>query len=98
MADPKHVLGSAELEQLGSELPAWSVRQGSLVREWKFPDFNEAMLFVNRVAALAERANHHPDIDIRYNRVLLSLVSHDAGGITVRDVGLARELNEVVAV
>ena len=47
------------------------------------------MAFVNRVATLAEAAGHHPDIDIRYNRVLLGLVSHDAGGITGRDTAMA---------
>lgn len=98
MADPKHTLTSAELERVPQELPGWRVRAGKLEREWTFPDFNEAMLFVNRVAAVAERSNHHPDIDIRYDRVLLGLVSHDAGGITARDAALARELNEVVAV
>ena len=97
MADKAQVLHAADLEKLSRELPEWAVRDGKLVREWKFPDFNEAMLFVNRVAAVAERANHHPDIDIRYNRVLLGLVSHDAGGITERDAAMAKELNEVVA-
>ena len=98
MSDKKQVLSAAEIENLSRGLPQWAVREGKLVREWTFPDFNEAMLFVNRVAAVAERAGHHPDIDIRYNRVLLGLVSHDAGGITARDAGMARELNELVAV
>jgi 4a-hydroxytetrahydrobiopterin dehydratase len=52
------------------------------------------MEFVNRVATLAETAGHHPDIDIRYNRVHLALVSHDAGGITQRDVNMANQLNQ----
>jgi 4a-hydroxytetrahydrobiopterin dehydratase len=98
MSDKAQVLNAADLEKLSRELPDWSVRDGKLAREWTFPDFNEAMLFVNRVATVAERANHHPDIDVRYNRVLLGLVSHDAGGITARDAGMARELNEVVAI
>ena len=51
------------------------------------------MVFVNRVAALAESAGHHPDIDIRYNRVLLGLVSHDAGGITKRDTAMAGRID-----
>jgi 4a-hydroxytetrahydrobiopterin dehydratase len=51
------------------------------------------MAFVNRVAKLAEQAGHHPDIDIRYNRVKLGLVSHDAGGITARDAEAARRLS-----
>ena len=51
------------------------------------------MAFVNRVAALAESAGHHPDIDIRYNQVLLGLVSHDAGGITERDTSMAGRID-----
>lgn len=98
MSDKTQVLTAVDLQTLSRGLPGWAVRDGKLVREWTFPDFNEAMLFVNRVAAVAERANHHPDIDIRYNRVLLGLVSHDAGGITHRDVRMAQELNELVAV
>ncbi|MDP9040028.1 MAG: 4a-hydroxytetrahydrobiopterin dehydratase [Acidobacteriota bacterium] len=89
------LLSPSELQGLLEDLPEWSIREGALVREWTLPGFPEAMLFVNRVAALAERANHHPDIDIRYSRVLLSLVSHDSGGITARDAAMARELGTV---
>ncbi|MGH9597366.1 MAG: 4a-hydroxytetrahydrobiopterin dehydratase, partial [Edaphobacter sp.] len=53
----------------------------------------EAMAFVNKVAASAEAAGHHPDIDIRYNQVALGLVSHDAGGITTRDIGMAGQID-----
>jgi 4a-hydroxytetrahydrobiopterin dehydratase len=52
------------------------------------------MFFVNKVAVLAEAANHHPDIDIRYNQVRLGLISHDSGGITKRDASLAGRINE----
>ncbi|WP_158942940.1 4a-hydroxytetrahydrobiopterin dehydratase [Granulicella sp. S190] len=72
----------------------WTLRGGKLVREWSFKDFLEAMAFVNRVAVLAETANHHPDIDIRYNQVTLGLVSHDAGGITQRDLSMAGQLTK----
>ena len=87
-----------QIKAFTAEFPAWSLRNGALTREWTFPDFTEAMLFVNRVATLAERANHHPDIDIRYNRVTLALVSHDAGGITQRDTHFARECNDLITV
>jgi 4a-hydroxytetrahydrobiopterin dehydratase len=50
---------------------------------------------VNRIAAAAEQANHHPDIDIRYNQVKLALISHDSGGVTKRDVNMARKIDEV---
>ena len=56
------------------------------------------MHFVNRVAVVAEAAGHHPDIDIRYNRVLLGLVSHDAGGITGRDAAMANRIDQELAV
>ena len=76
--------------------PNWQFIDGVLTREWKFPDFVTAMSFVNRVAQLAEEAQHHPDIDIRYNRVKLALVSHDAGGITARDARMSERLNSLV--
>ena len=72
-----------------STLPAWQIEGGELVRTFQFTDFRAAMRFVNGVADLAEEANHHPDIDVRYNRVRLSLVTHDAGGLTGKDFDLA---------
>jgi len=85
-------LSEVELHALLLASPEWAFADGKLVREWKFKDFVAAIAFVNRVAALAEQAQHHPDIDIRYNRVQLALVSHDAGGITARDARMARQL------
>lgn len=76
--------------------PKWKLKDGELIREWTFNDFNLAIAFVNRVAAMADAANHHPDIDIRYNRVRLSLTSHDAGGVTSRDLKIAETLNQEV--
>ena len=80
--------------RLGS-LPSWQVEQGELVRTFSFADFRAAMGFVNQVAELAEAAGHHPDIDIRYNKVRLGLVSHDAGGLTVKDFDLAAATDKV---
>ena len=77
-------------------IPEWRLENGSLSRTFSFSDFREAMSFVNAVAALAERAGHHPDIDIRYNKVALALSSHDAGGITDRDFSLATEIGQVL--
>ena len=90
----KPALSSAEIDALLKTNPEWKLHQGKLVREWVFKDFVEAMVFVNRVATLAESAGHHPDIDIRYNRVQLSLVSHDAGGITSRDAAMAARITK----
>ena len=74
-------------------LAGWTFEAGRLLREYRFSDFPEALAFVNRVGALAERENHHPDIDLRYNRVLLGWWTHDAEGITKRDLRLAELVN-----
>jgi 4a-hydroxytetrahydrobiopterin dehydratase len=70
-------------------LPGWQIESGELVRTFQFNDFVAALAFVNRVGELAEQAGHHPDIDIRYNRVRLALVTHSAGGLTGKDFDLA---------
>jgi 4a-hydroxytetrahydrobiopterin dehydratase len=90
-------LTAAEIEDVLKANPEWKLQQGKLVREWTFKDFVEAMAFVNRVAEIAEAAGHHPDIDVRYNHVLLGLVSHDAGGITARDAAMATQLSKALA-
>ena len=88
-------LDKQELEQSLIELPLWKLEAGELVREWKFKDFPAAIAFVTSVANHAEAAGHHPDIDIRYNRVRLALVTHDAGGITSKDVEMAAALDRI---
>jgi 4a-hydroxytetrahydrobiopterin dehydratase len=93
MAPTKTPLTEEDLHLLLAEHPEWSLNEGTLVRQWTFKDFNEAIEFVKSVAVLAELAQHHPDIDIRYNKVQLALVSHDAGGITARDARMARQLS-----
>jgi 4a-hydroxytetrahydrobiopterin dehydratase len=70
-------------------LPKWWIEEGVLTRTFRFKDFVAALAFVNRVGDQAEAAAHHPDIDIRYNRVRLGLVTHDAGGLTAKDFDLA---------
>lgn len=79
-----------------SDLPGWALEGGELVRTLEFPTFPAGIQFVNRVAEEAEKAQHHPDIDIRYTRIRLALVSHDAGGITDRDFGMAKTINGLV--
>ena len=74
-------------------LHGWSRRGDALVRTYTFRNFIQSMEFVNRVAGLAEAAGHHPDIDIRYSKVTLSLSTHDAGGITASDLSLARSID-----
>jgi 4a-hydroxytetrahydrobiopterin dehydratase len=76
-----------------SALPKWR-RDGEIIsRTFEFKDFPAAMKFVNAVAELAEQAQHHPDVDIRWNKVTLALTTHDAGGLTEKDFELARQLD-----
>ena len=89
------VLNEHGIRELLTHEPDWRLEDGKLVRDWNFKDFVAAMVFVNRIAALAEQAGHHPDIDIRYNKVRLGLVSHDAGGITERDAGMATRISDL---
>lgn len=72
-----------------NKLNGWQIEDGQLVKTFHFKHFRDSLAFVNRVGELAEKAGHHPDIDIRYNRVRLSLVTHDAGGLTTKDFELA---------
>jgi 4a-hydroxytetrahydrobiopterin dehydratase len=82
-------LSQAEIASRLTARPDWQIEHGELVRTFQFKTFPDAMTFVNKVAGAAEEAGHHPDIDIRYNRVRLALVSHDAGGLTGKDFDLA---------
>ena len=72
-------------------LPEWQRSGQTIARTFQFENFPAAMTFVNRVADLAEQAQHHPDIDIRWNKVTLALTTHDAGGLTEKDFALARQ-------
>ncbi len=89
------VLTDSQVQQALGRLPGWQRSGIGIQRLFQFTDFNAAMQFVNQVAAAAEQANHHPDIDIRYNKVLMSLVSHDSGGVTQRDVRMAERINQI---
>jgi len=77
-------------------LPEWQIEKGELTRTFTFKDFLAALAFVNRVGERAEAVGHHPDIDIRYNKVRLGLVTHDAGGLTTKDFDLAAIVNRLV--
>ena len=79
-----------------STVPAWQIEAGELVRTFTLEDFRAALRFVNLVGDLAEEAGHHPDIDIRYNRVRLALVTHDAGGLTDKDFELAAAADRLI--
>lgn len=72
--------------------PGFTRDGAAITRTWRFADFKAAMIFVNGVAALAEKANHHPDVAIHYDEVTLRIWSHDAGGVTASDFELARSI------
>ena len=76
-----------------ARLLGWARAGRAIARTYRFEDFRGALAFVNRVGALAERQQHHPDIDIRYNEVTLSVWTHDAGGLTERDFRLAAAID-----
>lgn len=87
------VLSPTAVQQKLATLDHWKLEGDEIVRHLEFPTFPAAIQFVNGVAEIAEGANHHPDIDIRYNRVRLALVSHDAGGLTDNDFQVAAAIN-----
>lgn len=80
-------------EHLG-RLSGWTREGDTIQKTFKLPSFPGAIAFVTHVAFLAEAAGHHPDIDIRYNKVKMSLSTHDAGGLTEKDFNLAAEMDE----
>jgi 4a-hydroxytetrahydrobiopterin dehydratase len=85
-----------QIEAFQSAQPGWAVREDRITRTFTFEDFAEALGFVTRVGLAAERVFHHPDIDIRWNQVTLTLTSHDAGGLTERDIELAARIEGFV--
>jgi 4a-hydroxytetrahydrobiopterin dehydratase len=88
-------LSAEEARQSLTKLSGWQIEGGQIVKTFQFKDFVAALHFVNRVGEAAEQAGHHPDIDIRYNRVLLSLSTHDAGGLTTKDFDLAARADQL---
>jgi len=78
-------------------VPNWSKRAQTILRTFKFKGFLKGIEFVNRIAAKAQKMNHHPDIDIRFDQVTLTLTTHDEGGITEKDFLLATQCDGVFA-
>ena len=91
-------LNDQEIAEALKKIPAWQRNGKAIEREFKFPDFAEAMSFVIVVAKEAERADHHPDILVQYNKVKLTLWTHDAGGLTEKDFSLASRCDVIGSV
>ena len=84
-----------EIQKAIAELGSWTVESGKLHREYRFRDFVQAFGFMTQVALLAERAAHHPEWFNVYNKVLVNLTTHEAQGITQKDLDLAREMEQI---
>jgi 4a-hydroxytetrahydrobiopterin dehydratase len=88
-------LNATQIKAALAEIPDWKKTAAIISRTFQFKDFSGAMKFVNAVAKIAEQANHHPDIDIRWNKVKLALTTHDAGGLTQKDFALAKKCDSL---
>ncbi|MBA3996694.1 MAG: 4a-hydroxytetrahydrobiopterin dehydratase [Candidatus Accumulibacter sp.] len=88
----EHRLAPEAAQALLGELPGWSLIDGRLCREFRFADYKATMLFVNTAACLAERENHHPDLEVGYSRVKVSYSTHDVGGLSRNDFICAAKL------
>jgi 4a-hydroxytetrahydrobiopterin dehydratase len=95
---PVPQLTDAEREQALTELPGWTLRDDGLAitRELKFRNFSEAFAFMTRVALIAEKQDHHPEWSNVYNRVSITLTTHDAGGLSERDIKMARAIDKLL--
>lgn len=90
-------LSAEERDKALADLPLWTLRGDGLAieRQFRFADFNAAFGFMTRVALLAEQADHHPEWSNVYNRVSITLTTHDAGGLSARDVAMAKAIDGV---
>jgi 4a-hydroxytetrahydrobiopterin dehydratase len=89
-------LSDDEIQDGLSGLPGWRRERDEIVRDYELETFPAVIAFVGRIADLAEAADHHPDLDIRYNRLRVALTSHDSGGLTKRDFKLATSIEAAV--
>ena len=87
------ILTDAQRKEFADAHPHWAIHGESITRTFAFRNFQEAMGFVTSVALAAEHAFHHPDIDIRWNKVTLTLSTHDQGGLTEKDTSLAAQID-----
>ena len=87
------LLTDEEIAARLGEVPGWTRTGRAIARSWKFKDFAEALAFINKVGALAEAMNHHPDIENSWSKVTLTLTTHDRGGLTLFDFDLAKKID-----
>lgn len=89
------VLAESELKQQVEDLDGWAVRGGALEKSYDRGDFDGSIAFVNTIARAANEADHHPDISVSWDTVTLRWVNHSAGGITEKDIAMARRSDEL---
>ncbi|MBE9028469.1 4a-hydroxytetrahydrobiopterin dehydratase [filamentous cyanobacterium LEGE 11480] len=92
-----NVLSTAEITQCLTQIPGWDVKDGKLQRQFQFDDFVTAFGFMSSMAIVSESMGHHPEWFNVYNKVIVDLTSHDAGGITQKDFDWAKQANKIAA-
>jgi 4a-hydroxytetrahydrobiopterin dehydratase len=88
-------LSDIEIQRALGALPGWARKGDVITKTFTMPAFMDGIAFVNRIAQAAEAADHHPDVDIRYTRIIVALSTHDAGGITQKDIALAQSIERL---
>lgn len=88
-------LRNEEINQKLKELNGWDLEESAIKKTFEFKNFLESIEFVNKVSTIAEELNHHPDILINYNRVTITLSTHDEGGVTDKDINLAKKIENL---
>ncbi len=87
-------LERSEIEQRLKALPGWELKDGAIQKLYRFKEFMGGIRFLNRVAEMAEAADHHPDVHINYTRLTFSCSTHSEGGVTEKDLGLASQIED----
>ncbi|MBL8416243.1 MAG: 4a-hydroxytetrahydrobiopterin dehydratase [Propionivibrio sp.] len=95
---PQHRLDATQILALLKQLDGWEIDQERLHREFRFADYRSTMLFVNAVAWLAERENHHPDLEVGYSRVKVAYSTHDVGGLSHNDFICAAKIGALTSI
>lgn len=89
------LLSNNEISTHLSKLPGWQLNDNAIEKEWNFKDFNEALQFINNVGEIAENRDHHPELFNVYSKVKLRFNTHTEGGITQKDINIAKEINAI---
>jgi 4a-hydroxytetrahydrobiopterin dehydratase len=90
-------LGDADLRDAVAQLPGWTHVADRIAKTYRFANYHETIAFVNAVAWVAHRTDHHPDLSVHYNRCVVSYSTHDAGGVTQNDIVCAARIERLVA-